>query len=101
MHIERIDAPQSFDYVIFYILATCHEQMYHKQLYWAHSIATLLLMTGNASIIAPIAGNWNAFIIIHVILDFLPFTTNATPSVRPPQHMIHVYLLIHLFHIPW
>ena len=42
-------------------------------------------MTGNASIIVRIVENWNAFIILHVILDFLHFTTNVTPSVRPSQ----------------
>ena len=45
----------------------------------------LLRMTGNASIIVCIVENWNAFIILHVILYFLHFTTNATPSVRPSQ----------------
>ena len=54
--------------------------------YWAHSTDTLLLMTGIASIIVCIVESWSAFIIIHIILDFLHFTTNATPSVRPSQH---------------
>ena len=31
-------------------------------------------MTRNASIIVRFVENWNAFIIIHVILDFLHFT---------------------------
>ena len=78
-----------------------NEQRYHLQPYWAHSIATLLLMTGNASIIVCIVENWNAFIILHVILDISCFTTNVTPSVRPSQPTIHVYLLIHILHIPW
>ena len=33
MHIKSIDSPESIDNVIIYILATCHEQMYHLQLY--------------------------------------------------------------------
>ena len=69
-----------------------NEQRYHLEPYWAQSIATLLLMTGNASIIVHIVENWNALIILQVILDFLCFTTNVTPSVRPSQHIIHVYI---------
>ena len=42
-------------------------------------------MTRNAFIIVRIVENGNAFIILHLILDFLPFTTNVTPSVRPSQ----------------
>ena len=33
--------------------------------------------------------NWNTFIIFNVILDFLHFTTKATPSLRPSQHDMH------------
>jgi hypothetical protein len=62
-----------------------NEQRYHLEPYWAYSIAILLLMTGNASIIVHIAENWNPLIILQVILDFLRFTTNTTPSVRPSQ----------------
>ena len=56
-------------------------------------------MPKNASSFVYIVENSNAFIIFIVILDFLCFTTNATPSVRPSQHVIHVDNLIHLFHI--
>ena len=56
-------------------------QRYHMQLYWAHSIATLLMMPGNASIIVRIVENWNAFIIIHVILDFIHYTTDRKSVV--------------------
>ena len=52
-----------------------YQQRYHLQLYWEHFISTLFLMPGNASIIVHIVENWSAFIIIHVILDFLNFTT--------------------------
>ena len=48
-----------------------NEQRYHLQFYQAHSITTLLLMPGNASIIVPIVENWNAFIIICSILIFM------------------------------
>ena len=97
-----IDTTESIDYVIICILATCLEQMCHLQLYWAHSIAILLWMTRNASITVRIVENWNAFIILHVILDFLRFTTNATSSVRPSQHIMHVYIYVeHLIHLPW
>ena len=67
-----------------------NEKRFQLQLYWAHSIATLLLMTGNASIIVRIVESWNAFIIIHLILDKIHFTTKVTPSVRPSQHIVHV-----------
>ena len=86
MHVKHIDATKSIDYVIIYTLKLpLNEQRYHLQLYRAHSIATLLLMPGNASINVCIVENWNSFIILHVILDFLCFTTNVTPSVRPSQ----------------
>ena len=64
-----------------------NEQKYHMTLYWSHSIATLRLMPENASIIVHIVENWKAFIIIHVILDFLHYTTKVPPSVRPSQHI--------------
>jgi hypothetical protein len=76
-------------------------QRYHMQLYWVQSIATFLMMPENASIIACIVEIWNAFIILQVLLDFLHFTTKATPSVQPAHHIIHVYMLMHLFRIPW
>ena len=88
MHIKSIDSPESIDNVIIYILVTCHEQMYHLQLYWAHSIATLLWMPRNATMIVCMVETWNAFI-VHLILDFLHLTTKTTPSVRPSQHPIH------------
>ena len=94
MHIKSIGSPESIDNVIIYILATCHEQMYHLQLYWAHSLATLLQMPRNASIIVCIVETWNAFIIIHLILDFLHLTTKSTPSVSPSQHIIHVDIYV-------
>ena len=78
-----------------------NEQRYHLKHYWAHSVTTLLLMPENASIIVHLVENWNAFIIIHLILDFLCFTTKVTPSVRPSHHIIHLYILIHLFFIAW
>ena len=78
-----------------------NEHRYHLQLYWSHSISTLLLMPGDASIIVHMIENWNAFIIIHVLLDFLRCTTKAAPSMRPLKHIIHVDMLIPLFHIPW
>ena len=90
MHIKSINSPESINNVIIFILAMCHEQMYHLQLYWAHSIATFLLMPSNASIIVLMVDTWNAFILIHLILDFLHLSTKATPSVRPSQHIIHV-----------
>ena len=86
MHVECIDATESIDYSIIYTLKLpLNEQRYHLQLYWAHSITTLLLMPGNASIIVHIVENWNAFIIIHVILDCLHLITKATLSVRSSQ----------------
>ena len=86
MHVKHIDATKSIDYVIIYTLKLpLNEQRYHLQLYRAHSIATLLLMPGNASINVCIVENWNSFIILHVILDILHFTINATLSVRPSQ----------------
>ena len=57
-------------------------------------------MPENASIIVYIVENPSAFIIIHVILDFLHFTTTATPSGRPSQNIILADMLICLFHIP-
>ena len=51
-------------------------------------------MPEDVSIIVCIVENWNAFIIICVILDFLQFTTKAAPPVRPSQHVIHVDILI-------
>ena len=71
MHIECIDATESIAYVIIYTLKLPHnEQRYHLKLYRAYSIATLLLMPRNASIIACIVDIWIAFIILYVILDF-------------------------------
>ena len=65
-----------------------NEQKYHMPLYWSHSIATLRLMPENASIIVHIVEeNWKVFIIIHVVLDFLHYTTKVPPSVRPSQHI--------------
>jgi hypothetical protein len=66
-----------------------NEWRYHLQLYWAHSMSIFLQMPKNVSIIVCIVENWGAFIIIHVILDFLHFTTKATPSIRPSKHDIH------------
>ena len=101
MHIEYIYDADRIDNVIIYTSKLpLNEQRYHLELFWAHSIATLLLMPRNASIIVQIAENWNSFLILHVILNFLHFTTNATPSVRPSQHKIHVNIIIHLFYIP-
>jgi hypothetical protein len=57
-------------------------------------------MPENASIIVCTVENPSAFIITHVILDFLYLTTNAALSVRPSQHIIHADMLIRLFHIP-
>ena len=54
---------KAFDNVIIYILATCHEQMYHLQLYWAHSIATLPRIPRNVSFIVCTIENWSAFIV--------------------------------------
>ena len=85
LHVERIDATEGIDHVTIYILAT---------LQWAKvSLATLLstfycyFASDDWKCIhyCMHCRNWNAFIILHVILDFLHLTTNVTPSVRPSQ----------------
>ena len=90
MHVERIDTTESIDHVILYILAT---------LQWAKvSLATVLSTfycyfasdDQKTSIIVRIVENWNAFIILHVMLNFLHYTAKVIPSLRPWQHIIHV-----------
>jgi hypothetical protein len=54
-------------------------------------------MPENALIVVCIVENWSAFVITRLILDFLHFTTNATPSVRSTKRIIHECLFICLF----
>ena len=85
LHVECIDATEGIDHVIIYILA---------MLQWSKvSLATVLITfycyfaSDDRKCIhyCTHCRKLNAFIILHVILDFLCFTTNVTPSVRPSQ----------------
>ena len=75
LHVECIDATEGIDHVTIYILATLQWAKVSLATVLSTFIATLLLMTGNASIIVRIVENRNAFIILHLILDFLYLTT--------------------------
>ena len=90
LHIKHIDATEVLTMSLSIFKLCFNQQRYHLQVYWAHFIDTLLMMSVNASIIVHNVENWNAFIIIHLILDMLRTTTKATPSVRPSQYIVHV-----------